>query len=176
MAISSYPRTIQNGQIATNGNANAGTGLMLWDSATNTYIAATPSTFGGGGAGSATSANQDTQITEAQSSNTYLIAIQNYTEEIRNSATNGTNSNVLIDTFATQTLTASNVALSSATCKYVTLINLSTNAKFTYRIGTGTSLTLEAGYSVRINIDNASSIQIAQSTGEGNIAQYIITT
>lgn len=57
MSISSYPRTIKNGQIASNGDANSGTGLMLWDSAINKYVAATPSTFSGG-AGGATAANQ----------------------------------------------------------------------------------------------------------------------
>lgn len=77
MAISSYPRTIQNGQIASNGDANAGTGLMLWDSATNTYIAATPSTFQAGGAGGATAANQVI-------GNDYLSAIVDNTENITN--------------------------------------------------------------------------------------------
>jgi hypothetical protein len=161
MAIASYPRTIQNGQTATNGNANAGTGLMLWDSATNSYIAATPATFTGGGGGDATAANQSTQIAEASSTNAIL--------------TNSTNNGVLVDTFATQVLTNSNVALTAVACKYVTLINLSTNAKFTYRVG-GIVLTLEAGYSVRINTSNSSNIAIAQSTGEGQTAQIIITS
>jgi hypothetical protein len=87
---------------------------------------------------------------------------------------NSTNGGVLLDTFATQVLTTSFVALPNNICKYVTLINLTTNAKFTYRI-MGIVLTLEAGYSVRLNVLNASSIGIAQTTGEGNTAQIIIT-
>lgn len=174
MAISSYPRTIKNGQIASNGNANSGTGLMLWDSATNTYIAATPSTFAGA-AGGATAANQATQITEAQTGNSSLTNIDNNTSNTTYQLANGTNTGTLSDTFATQVLTASMVALSALVCKSVTLINLSTNTKFTYRISTGTALTLEAGYSVKINIENASDVQIQQSTGEGNTAQIIIT-
>lgn len=83
MAISSYPRTIQVGQNAINGNSNSGTGLMLFDSTTNKYIAATPQTFSGG-AGGATSANQDLQISvatqqkaEASNSNIFLENIYN---------------------------------------------------------------------------------------------------
>ncbi|MFZ4799627.1 MAG: hypothetical protein ACOYMA_19185 [Bacteroidia bacterium] len=177
MAISSYPRTIKNGQIATNGDANSGTGLMLWDSATNTYIAATPSTFSSGG-GDATAANQATQISEATLSNEYLQFIDNNSADIvtnTSTSSQSTNSGILIDTFARQTLTASMVALTAAACKYVTLINLSTNVKFSYRIGTSTSLTLEAGYSVRINTSNASNLQIQQSTGEAQICEYIVT-
>lgn len=167
MAISSYPRTIKNGQIASNGNANSGTGLMLWDSATNTYIAATPSTFAGG-AGGATAALQTTL-------NALVSTKANQISDAAALAA-GTNGGILIDTFATQVLTTSMTALStSQACKTVTLINLSTNVKFTYSISGGTALTLEAGYSVRLNVANSSSIQIQQSTGEGNTAQIIIT-
>jgi len=110
MAISSYPRTIKNGQIASNGNANSGTGLMLWDSATNTYIAATPSTFAGA-AGGATAANQATQITEAQTGNSSLTNIDNNTSNTTYQLANGTNTGTLSDTFDTQFLTAYMVAL-----------------------------------------------------------------
>lgn len=168
MAISSYPRTIKNGQIAADGSANAGTGLMLWDSATNTYIAATPATFGGAGAGGATAALQ-TSLNSIVSTK----ALQTSQAAALAAATLG---GVLVDSFATQTLTASMTALAtSISCKSVTLINLSTNAKFTYSIGGGTALTLEAGYSVKINVALSSNIQIAQSTGEGNVCQIIIT-
>lgn len=71
MAISSYPRTIQVGQNAINGNSNSGTGLMLFDSTTNKYIAATPQTFAGA-AGGATAANQTTQINVANDANVFL--------------------------------------------------------------------------------------------------------
>lgn len=82
MAIGSYPRTIQNGQLATNGNANAGTGLMLWDSTQNKYIAATPSTFaGGGGAGGATAANQETQISQLTTINETIFNFRENNDE-----------------------------------------------------------------------------------------------
>jgi hypothetical protein len=169
MAISSYPRTIKNGQIASNGDANSGTGLMLWDSATNSYIAATPATFGAA-AGGATAALQTTlnalvSTKALQISQAAALAAE-------------TNGGILVDTFATQSLTVSMTALAvSQACKSVTLINLSTNAKFTYTIGTsGAILTLEGGYSVKINIASSNNIQIAQTTGEGQIAQIIITS
>jgi hypothetical protein len=175
MAISSYPRTIQNGQPATNGSANSGVGLMLFDSATNQYIAATPSTFaGGGGGGDATAANQTTQISLATLLNSNVANEGNQTIQINNQLA-ATNGGVLLDTFATQTLTSSFVALASVTCKSVTLINLSTNAKFSYRQAAGGILTLEAGYSVRINVARSQDILIAQTTGEGQTAQIIIT-
>jgi hypothetical protein len=168
MAISSYPRTIKNGQIASNGDANAGTGLMLWDSATNTYIAATPATFGGAAAGGATAALQTTlnnivSTKALQTSQAAALAAE-------------TNGGILVDTFSTQILTTSMVALStSQACKTVTLINLSTNAKLTYCISGGTALSLEAGYSVKINVGNSSNVQIRQSTGEGQTCEIIIT-
>jgi len=174
MAIASYPRTIQNGQIAANGNENAGTGLMLFDSTTGTYVAATPATFSGGGGGDATAANQTSQITLATTLNGAVSTAAG--QATQTTALNAqSNGGILVDSFATQVLTASNVPLASVTCKYVTLINLSTNAKFTYRVG-GTALTLEAGYSVRINTSNSGLISIAQTTGEGNTAQIIITS
>lgn len=168
MAISSYPRTIKNGQIASNGDANSGTGLMLWDSATNTYIAATPATFGGAAAGGATAALQTTL-------NNLVSTKANQIADAAALAA-GTNGGVLVDTFATQVLTASMVALNtSQACKTVTLINLSTNAKFTYSISGGTALSLESGYSVKINVSNSSNIQIRQSTGEAQTCEIIIT-
>ena len=173
MAISSYPRTIQNGQIAANGSQNAGTGLMLYDSASGTYIAATPSTFNGA-AGGATAANQTTQISLETTLNGLVSSAANQTAQIQ-SQNEQSNGGILVDSLLRQTLTASMVALQPATAKYVTLINLSTNVKFSYRIGTLTSLTLEAGYSVRINTSDASNLQIQQSTGEAQICEYIVT-
>ena len=168
MAISSYPRTIQNGQIASNGNANAGTGLMLWDSATNTYIAATPSTFTGA-AGGATAALQTTL-------NALVSTKANQISDAAALAA-ATNGGVLTDTLATQTLSVTMTALTtSQACKTVTLINLSTNAKLTYCISGGTALSLEAGYSVKINVANSSNVQIRQSTGENQTCEIIITS
>lgn len=169
MAISSYPRTIKNGQIAPNGNANSGVGLMLYNSTTGLYEAATPATFGGAAAGGATAANQVTLNN--------LVSTK--AEQIANAAAlaAATNGGVLVDTFGTQALTTSMVGLSIAqACKYVTLINLSTNVKFTYSISGGTALTLEAGYSVRINIVNSGNVQIRQSTGEGQTCEFIVTS
>jgi hypothetical protein len=169
MAISSYPRTIQNGQIAANGNANAGTGLMLYNSTSGQYEAATPATFGGAAAGGATAALQTT-LNNLVSTKANQIA----DAAALAAATNG---GVLVDAFGSQTLTASMAGLNLAiACKFVTLINLSTNVKFTYSISGGTALTLEAGYSVRINIANSGNVQIRQSTGEGQTCEFIVTS
>lgn len=183
MAISSYPRTIKNGQIASNGDANSGTGLMLWDSATNTYIAATPSTFSAGGGGDATAANQSTQITEAILGNSKLQNIEDSNANIENDIqniydliNNSTNGGVLTDTLANQVLSVTMTALTtSQACKTVTLINLSTNVKFTYCISGGTALSLEAGCSVKINVASSGYVQIRQSTGENQTCEIIIT-
>ena len=154
MAISSYPRTIKNGQIAPNGNANSGVGLMLYNSSTGLYEAATPSTFGGVGAGGATAANQTTQITNFA---------------------NGTNSGVLIDRFYDLALTSSYQALTSDTCKSVVLINLSSNNNVLYKLAGEAVLTLEAGYSVKINIADSAGIFVRQATEAGQTLQYIVT-
>jgi hypothetical protein len=177
MAISSYPRTIQNGQIAANGNANSGVGLMLYNSTTGLYEAATPATFaGGGGGGDATAANQTTQIANENTLNGLVATKANQTSQAAALAA-ATNGGVLVDAFGTQTLTASMVNLNLAiACKFVTLINLSTNVKFTYSISGGTALTLEAGYSVRINIANSGNVQIRQATGEGQTCEFIVTS
>jgi hypothetical protein len=76
MSIGSYPRVTVQGT----GNANNiqnGLGLMLFNSTTGKYEAATSSTFGGGGGGDATAANQATQISEAQNTNSFLQNIEN---------------------------------------------------------------------------------------------------
>jgi hypothetical protein len=75
-----------------------------------------------------------------------------------------------------QTLTNTLTPLANSTpCKSVTLINLSTNVKFTYSVNPSVQLTLEAGYSVKINTSNSGDVQIAQFSGEGNVCQIIIT-
>lgn len=62
MAISAYPRTAVQGTGAGTNKQN-GLSLMLLNSTTGEYEAATSSTFaGGGGGGDATAANQTTQI------------------------------------------------------------------------------------------------------------------
>jgi len=74
MAISSYPRTIvQNSE--KNNNPENGLSLMIFDTVSQKYKAATDATFtggGGGGGGDATAANQTFQITEAQYTNALL--------------------------------------------------------------------------------------------------------
>lgn len=78
MSIGSYPRVTVQGTGAAN-NIQNGLGLMVLNPSTNKYEAATAATFsGGGGGGDATAANQTTQITEAESANTYLGDIANY--------------------------------------------------------------------------------------------------
>ncbi|MBW7844866.1 MAG: hypothetical protein H3C45_04345 [Bacteroidia bacterium] len=70
MAISSYPRTIvQNSE--KNNNPENGLSLMIFDTVSQKYKAATDATFTGGG-GDATAANQTLQIVEAQLTNTLL--------------------------------------------------------------------------------------------------------
>jgi hypothetical protein len=73
MAISAYPRVAVQGTTAANNPPN-GQSLMLFNSTTQQYEPATAATFsgGGGGGGDATAANQSTQITEAQSTNTLI--------------------------------------------------------------------------------------------------------
>jgi hypothetical protein len=73
MSIGSYPRVTVQGTGKANNTQN-GLGLMLFNSTTQQYEAATAATFaGGGGGGDATAANQATQITEAQTTNSYLF-------------------------------------------------------------------------------------------------------
>jgi len=172
MPVSSYPRVTVQGT-GTAQNTQNGSALMVVNPSTGKYEAATAATFGGGGGGDATAANQTSQINLATTLNGSVATAANQTSQTTalNAQTNG---GVLIDSFATQILTVSFVPLTAAACKSVTLINLSTNAKFSYRVG-AVSLTLEAGYSVKINIANAASIAIAQTTGEGQTAQIIIT-
>jgi hypothetical protein len=73
MAISAYPRVAVEGTTAANNPPN-GQSIMLFNSTTQKYEPATAATFGGGGGGGgdATAANQSTQITEAQSTNTLI--------------------------------------------------------------------------------------------------------
>jgi hypothetical protein len=195
MSIASYPRTIQNGQIASNGNANSGTGLMLWDSETNTYIAATPSTFAGI-SGGATAANQTTQIgyESTIATNTTTIATNGATaanqtslnglvatatgQTTQTAALNAqTNGGVLSDTCYNIVLSNSSTGLTGVACKYVTLINSSSNAKVQYQtVGSSVFLNLEAGYSVKLNINNGGSIFVKQTTGENQTLEYIITS
>src|SRR6478735_1090792 len=61
MSITSYPRTTAQG--TGNGkNIQSGYGVMLFDTATQKYVAATAATFGGVATGTATAANQVNQI------------------------------------------------------------------------------------------------------------------
>lgn len=172
MPVSSYPRVTVQGT-GTAQNTQNGSALMVVNPSTGKYEAATAATFSGGGGGDATAANQTSQINLATTLNGSVATAANQTSQTTalNAQTNG---GVLADTFRTQVLTASFVALTAAACKYVTIINLSTNAKFSIRLG-AVVLSLEAGYSIKINVANASSILIAQTTGEGQTAQIIVT-
>lgn len=79
MAISAYPRTAVQGSTA-NGNPQNGLSLMLLNSTTGQYEAATSETFAGGGGsggGDATAANQNIQINKAGNTNTLLTTINN---------------------------------------------------------------------------------------------------
>jgi len=88
--------------------------------------------------------------------------------------TNGTGSGVLTDTSRTDGLSGSLTALASEPCKMVTLINLSTNTvDIIYRVNGGSSLNLEPGYSVRVNVSDADLIEVSSSAGEN--LQYIVT-
>lgn len=151
MAITSYPRTTVQGTSKTQ-NPQNGISLMLFNPSTNLYEAADTITFAGG---SATSSLQTDQI------NDFLAS---------------TNGGILLDVGGSQSCTTGFVALNQTLdCKYVTLINLSTNKSFTYRINGGTELTLENGYSVRINVSESNRIEIRQTTGEANRCEFIIT-
>jgi len=177
MPVSSYPRVTVQGT-GTAQNTQNGSALMVVNPSTGKYEAATAATFGGGGGGGdATAANQTTQISEAQQSNLSLSNIDNSTNSLNTTTQFGTNTGILSDILEYQILTTSYVSLSSYGCKYVTLINLSTNAKFEYRLNVAIpfDMILEAGYSVRINIANSSTLQIRQTTGEAQTAQIIIT-
>ena len=90
MPISSYPRVTVQGT-GTAQNTQNGSALMVVNPSTGKYEAATAATFGGGGGGGdATAANQSTQITEAQSANTYLSEIQLNTTGVATEANQST--------------------------------------------------------------------------------------
>jgi hypothetical protein len=90
MAITSYPRTTVQGSGVTQ-NPQNGIGLMVLNPSTQKYEAATAATFsGGGGGGDATAANQSTQITEAQTTNSRLIAYGTSAAEYLNNIQNNT--------------------------------------------------------------------------------------
>ena len=87
-----------------------------------------------------------------------LVDIAGHASDIENLLT-------FADSFYLVNVTATYTALPSATCKYITLINLTTNTgSILYRnpIGGGI-LTLEVGYSVRINTTNPSNIQVSST-------------
>lgn len=141
-------------------------------------------------AGEATAANQEIQIANE------VTQIDNQTVQIANQETiianqeliianqsvqingfiAGTNSGVLTDEFYTQALTAVLANLPVRSAKTVTLINLSTNNSILYKLSaTAAVLTLEAGYSVKINTNSANNISVRQASDTGQILQYIVT-
>jgi len=113
MAITSYPRVTIQGTGNTQ-NPQNGLGLMLWNSTTQRYEAATSATFaGGGGGGDATAANQATQITEAQTTNNYLFdgtSGSTAAELLQQSTSQLASINVNVATAANQTTTNSELS------------------------------------------------------------------
>lgn len=90
---------------------------------------------------------------------------------------NGTNSGVLLDSFGKLLLTNIDTNLPDILCKYVTLINSSKNNDVFYTLyGLGETLTLEPGYSVKINIGNTQDLSARQAAENGQTLQYIVTT
>ena len=90
MPVSSYPRVTVQGT-GTAQNTQNGQALMLVNPSTGQYEAATAATFGGGGGGGdATASNQSIQISEAQSTNTYLSDIQLNTTGVATAANQST--------------------------------------------------------------------------------------
>lgn len=199
MAIGAYPRTQVQG--TGNGqNPQNGLSLMLYNASTQQYEAATSSTFAGGGGGDATAANQTTQITEAQTANSYLTSIDTYSQAIAtNTSGSATAANQgtqiteaqtanttltgllnyikIQDISKNQSCTTSFVALENTSSTKVTLIAQTTNTEnIEYDINGGSSLFLEPGYSVIINTTNPNNIRIRQTGGAGETAYYIITS
>lgn len=90
----------------------------------------------------------------------------------------GTNSGVLSDQIYKITLTATLTNLEAGNCKSVTLINLSTNNNIIYKFddfNQPDELILEAGYSVKLNVNDTDYIQVKQATSTGQVLQYIVT-
>ena len=86
-----------------------------------------------------------------------LVDIAGHVSDIENLLT-------FADSFLSVSVTVTPTALTSTVCKYITLVSLSTNtASISYKFATGATLTLEAGYSVRINTLNASNILVSSS-------------
>jgi len=173
MPVTSYPRVTVQGTGAAQNTQN-GNALMVLNPSTNLYEAATAATFAGGG-GSATAANQTSQIALETSLNALVSTKANQISDAAALA-NSTNGGVLVDTLTNQVLSVTMTALTTIqACKTVTLINISTNAKMTYCISGGTALSLEAGYSVKLNTNSSGNVQIRQSTGENQTCEIIIT-
>lgn len=199
MAVSAYPRTAVQGT-GKDQNTQSGLSLMIYNTITGKYEAATASTFSGGGGGDATAANQVTQINEAQTANAYLTSIESYTlSTAQNTSLSSTASNQITQITEAQTAntkltdllsyikvqdysksqgcTSTFVALENTSCVKVTLIAQSTNTEdIEYDIDGGNSLFLEAGYSVVINVTNPNKIRIRQTGGAGETAYYIRTS
>ena len=113
--------------------------------------------------------NQSTELLSLET----IIAAQN-SQLLQFAAS--TNNGLLTDEFYTQALTAVLVALPVRNAKTVTLINLSTNNSVLYKTNTTAAvLTLEAGYSVKINTNSANNISVRQTSDTGQSIQIIVT-
>jgi hypothetical protein len=162
MAIGSYPRVTVQGT----GNANNpqnGQGLMIFNPSTQRFEAATAATFagGGGGGGDATAANQTTQISVANTTNSILNSINSKTPATGN------------ETSKSQTLTITPTTIGTASCKSVTIYMLSTAAAPAEVIinsaGGGTVVILEQGYSMLIEVTSLDRIEVYQTGGENDV-------
>jgi hypothetical protein len=91
--------------------------------------------------------------------------------------TNTAGGGALTDVSHNATSTAGATALPNHVSKKITLINLSTNtAAMELTIGTGgTTVPLEPGYSMLVNVSNANRITLKQTGGEAEILHYIIS-
>jgi hypothetical protein len=82
---------------------------------------------------------------------------------------------IFIDTPYLQPLTTGFEALVDFPCKYVTLINKTTNASVIFCIDDGDEIELEAGYSIKLNVSNAQLIKVKTNDIVVQDIQTIIT-
>jgi hypothetical protein len=179
MPVSSYPRvTVQgtgNAQNTQNGQA-----LMVFNSSTGKYEAATAATFGG--AGGATAANQTTQIANENTLNGLVSTKANQTTQINQiialatSLATATNGGLLQDIFGNISVNNTFQQLPNIPCKYVTIINSQFNfTNVILKKNLAAEILLETGYSIRINLTNTNQIEIKSSNENAFSVNYIVT-
>lgn len=97
--------------------------------------------------------------------------------QILDAINNASNGGILNDTTFKVIAGASLTPLASLGCKSVTLIALTSNASninYVVNSGVGDTLTLEPGYSVKVNVINADIIEVSSGSGTEEL-QYIVT-